>query len=134
MNSAARTIQGAWRRTANRLGRIGGNMKDVPLKKLHQILLQISARNREDGVTYHVNNNGHMIRTSASGYETRINRQNVIRNIAMMTKIRPAVRNRAARVIQAHARGARARREAALRRTPFGKGLPRNVLNRIFKT
>ena len=39
----------------------------------------------------------------------------------------------AARTIQAHARGATARREAAFRRTPFGRALPGIALNTMFK-
>jgi hypothetical protein len=42
-------------------------------------------------------------------------------------------RSRAARTIQAHARGASARREATFRRTPFGRAIPRNALNTIFR-
>lgn len=141
MNSAARTIQRGWRRTAVRIGRLGQGanenrvnysiMNGVPLKTLHQILLRIAQRHGQNW-KYHVNNNGHMIYRGGPN-NVRMNRQAVIYNIAMLTNIRPNIynRNRAARVIQAHARGARARREAAFRRTPFAKGIPRNMLNKI---
>ena len=141
MNAAARTIQRGWRRTAVRIGRLGesGNenrvnystMNGVPIKTLHQILLRIAQRLGQNW-KYKVNNNGHMIYRGGPN-NVRLNRQGVIYNIALLTNIRPnAYRNRSARVIQAHARGARARREAAFRRTPFAKGLSRNVLNKIF--
>ena len=141
MNSAARVIQRGWRRTATRIGRLGesgnGNrvnysiMKNVPIKTLHQILLRIAQRHGQNW-KYEVNNNGHMLYHGGPN-TVRLNRQSVIYNIALMTNIRPNARKvQAARVIQAHARGARARREAAFRRTPFAKGLSRNVLNKIF--
>ena len=141
MNAAARTIQRGWRRTALRIGRLAqtGNenrvnysiMKNVPLKTLHQILMRIAQRHGRNWA-YSINNNGHMIYHGGPN-NVRLNRQGVIFNIAMLSNIRPnAYRNRAARVIQAHARGARARREATFRRTPFARGLPRNVLNSIF--
>lgn len=141
MNAAARTIQRGWRRTAVRIGRLGesgnGNrvnystMNGVPIKTLHQILIRIAQRHGQNW-KYHVNNNGHMIYRGDPN-NVRLNRQGVIYNIALMTNIRPNARKvQAARVIQAHARGARARREAAFRRTPFAKGLSRNVLNKIF--
>ena len=141
MNAAARTIQRGWRRTAVRIGRLGesgnGNqvnhsiMNGVPIKTLHQILMRIAQRHGQDW-KYQVNNRGHMIYYGGM-IPMRMNRQHVIYNIALLTNIRPnAYRNRSARVIQAHARGARARREAAFRRTPFAKGLSRNVLNKIF--
>ena len=141
MNAAARTIQRGWRRTAVRIGRLGetGNenqvnysiMKNVPLKTLHQILMRIAQRTGQNW-KYQVNNKGHMMYYGGM-IPVRMNRQHVVYNIAMLTNIRPnAYRNRAARVIQAHARGAKARREATFRRTPFAKGLPRNVLNKIF--
>lgn len=141
MNAAARTIQRGWRRTAVRIGRLGesgnGNrvnystMNGVPIKTLHQILIRIAQRHGQNW-KYHVNNNGHMIYRGGPN-NVRLNRQGVIYNIALMTNIRPNARKvQAARVIQAHARGARARREAAFRRTPFAKGLSRNVLNKIF--
>jgi hypothetical protein len=142
MNSAARVIQRGWRRTATRLGRLGESanenrvnysiMKNVPLKTLHQILLRIAQKSGQNW-KYHVNNNGHMI-YSGGPENVRLNRQHVIYNIALLTNIRPNARKvQAARVIQAHSRGARARREVSFRRTPFGKALPRNVLNTIFR-
>lgn len=141
MNSAARVIQRGWRRTATRLGRLGesGNqnsvnysiMKNVPLKTLHQVLLRIAQKSGQNW-KYEINNNGHMLYHGGPN-TVRLNRPSVIYNIAMLTNIRPNARkNQAARVIQAHARGARARREVTFRRTPFAKGLPRNVLNKIF--
>jgi hypothetical protein len=106
-------------------------MNGVPIKTLHQILMRIAQRHGQDW-KYQVNNRGHMIYYGGM-IPMRMNRQHVIYNIALLTNIRPnAYRNRSARVIQAHARGARARREAAFRRTPFAKGLSRNVLNKIF--
>jgi hypothetical protein len=106
-------------------------MKNVPIKTLHQILLRIAQKSGQNW-KYHVNNNGHMIYRGGPN-NVRLNRQGVIYNIALMTNIRPNARKvQAARVIQSHARGARARREAAFRRTPFAKGLSRNVLNKIF--
>lgn len=142
MNSAARTIQRGWRRTALRIGRLGQSanenrvnysiMKNVPLKTLHQILLRIAQRHGQNW-KYEINNNGHMI--YRGGPESvRLNRPSVIYNIAMLTNIRPRANVvGAARVIQAHARGARGRRVAAFLGTPFGKGLPRNVKN-FFKS
>jgi hypothetical protein len=141
MNAAARTIQRGWRRTAVRIGRLGesgnGNrvnystMNGVPIKTLHQILIRIAQRHGQNW-KYHVNNNGHMIYRGGPN-NVRLNRRGVIYNIALMTNIRPNARKvQAVRVIQAHARGARARREATFRRTPFAKGLSRNVLNKIF--
>lgn len=141
MNSAARTIQRGWRRTALRIGRLGesGNenrvnysiMKNVPIKRLHQILLRI-AQKQGMNWKYEINRNGHMLYHGGPN-TVRLNRPAVIYNIALLTNIRPNAyyRNHAARVIQAHARGAKARQEATFRRTPFAKGLPRNVLNRM---
>ena len=142
MNSAARVIQRGWRRTATRIGRLGesgnGNrvnysiMKNVPIKTLHQILLRIAQRHGQNW-KYEVNNNGHMLYHGGPN-TVRLNRQSVIYNIALMTNIRPNARKvQAARVIQAHARGASARREAAFRRTPFGRALPGIALNTMFK-
>jgi len=142
MNSAARVIQRGWRRTATRIGRLGesgnGNrvnysiMKNVPIKTLHQILLRIAQKSGQNW-KYHVNNNGHMIYRGGPN-NVRLNRQSVIYNIALLTNIRPNARKaQAARVIQAHARGTTARREAAFRRTPFGRALPGIALNTMFK-
>ena len=141
MNNAARTIQRGWRRTALRIGRLGQSanenkvnysiMKNVPLKTLHQILMRIAQRHSQNW-KYEINNNGHMLYHGGPN-TVRLNRPSVIYNIALLTNIRPRAQvSHAARVIQAHARGARARREAAFRGTPFGKGLPRNATNKIF--
>lgn len=139
-NTAARKIQKGWRRTAMRLGRLGETanenrvnysiLKNIPLPRLHQILLRIAQKNHMNW-KYSINNRGHMI-YHGGPENVRLNRNAVIYDIAMLTNLRPR-RNRvgAARVIQAHARGAKARREASFRRTPFAKSLPRNVLNRI---
>jgi hypothetical protein len=106
-------------------------MNGVPIKTLHQILMRIAQRHGQNW-KYHVNNNGHMIYRGGPN-NVRLNRQGVIYNIALMTNIRPNARKvQAARVIQAHARGARGRREAAFRSTLFAKGISRNVLNKIF--
>ena len=135
MNSAARTIQRAWRRTAVRIGRLGEShnknainytiMKGVPLKTLHQILLQI-ARNRGEGWKYNVNaRNGHMYQTNSRGNEDRMSRHNVVYNIARLTNIRPNMyRNRAARLIQAAVR----RRQAAARAHTRARAPLENVL------
>ena len=142
MNSAARTIQRGWRRTATRLGHLGESanenrvnysiMRNVPLKTLHQILLRIAQKHGQNW-KYVLNNNGHMIYRGGPN-NVRLNRPGVIYNIALLTNIRPNARKvHAARVIQAHARGARARRVAAFLGTTFGKGLPRNVKN-FFRT
>jgi len=139
--TAARKIQRGWRRTAVRIGRLGESanenqvnysiMKNVPLKTLHQILMRIAQKSGQNW-KYQVNNRGHMMYYGGP-IPVRLNRQHVVYNIAMLTNIRPNARKvQAARVIQAHARGARARREATFRRTPFAKGLPRNVLNKMF--
>jgi hypothetical protein len=89
-------------------------MKNVPIKTLHQILLRIAQKSGQNW-KYHVNNNGHMIYRGGPN-NVRLNRQSVIYNIALMTNIRPNARKvQAARVIQAHARGTTARREAAFR-------------------
>jgi len=145
MNSAAaRTIQKGWRRTALRLGRLGESanenrlnysiMKNIPIERLHQILLRIA---RKEGMNwkYTINNNGHMI-YHGGPTNVRLNRQHVIYNIAALTNIRPNAqyRNRVARVIQSHARGASARREASFRSTSIGRGLHSSVLNKIFRS
>jgi hypothetical protein len=70
MNSAARTIQRGWRRTALRIGRLGQSanenmnktnysiMKNVPLKTLHQILMRIAQRHSQNW-KYEINNLGY---------------------------------------------------------------------------
>ena len=138
MNSAARKIQRGWRRTAVRIGRLAESeneniMKNIPLKRLHQILLHTARKQGQDW-KYSINANGHMI-YHAGPVPIRLNRKYVIADIVYLTNIRPnAYRNRAARVIQAHFRGARGRREAAFRSTPFGRALPGTALNRMFRT
>lgn len=140
MNTAARKIQRGWRRTALRIGRLGesGNenkvnysiMKNIPLKRLYEILMRIAQKEHMNW-KYFVNNNGHMIYRGGPN-NVRLNRHGVIYNIAMLTNIRPnRMRTNAATVIQAHARGARARREAAFRSSLFAKGLPSHLRNRM---
>ena len=75
-------------------------------------------------------------RTTKANYLNNFNSnwQSVLNHISkLIQKRKRALRARSAVTIQAHARGAKARRVAAFLRTPFGRGLPRELVNKIIR-
>lgn len=119
-NSAARTIQRAWRRTHTRVGRLGtafnegvplNQLRNVPLSRLYQILLRL-ARQQMRNNSYNMRSNG-LYYTSVHP-AVRMTRPMVIENIASLTNLRLSPRRQqAAQTITRYRRTQNTRRRLA---------------------